>query len=317
MQRPPKKHHYVPRFYLAGFTLSGSKNDFIWVLNQKNGKQWRARAQNIAYQNDFYTLDIPETEPETIEKEFSFLEGQAANVIKEIINSKSIPTGESYNVLMNFIALTIARVPSTRKTIEEPFLKISEMILKNALASPERYHTLMERLKKEEYDISDVSYETMVDFIRKKEYELEFKNTFHIQNLLIVMESVLPCLLNRNWVLLEATGAYFICSDRPVTLHWTNPRDSFYGPGFGIKGTNVIFPVNKNLLLLGRFEKINKSYSRILREGVALLNSLTAMQAMQYIFSPEKDFIYLSKEQQVSYSSDLVQRIQERSKMNK
>ncbi|HEY8390842.1 MAG TPA: DUF4238 domain-containing protein [Clostridia bacterium] len=317
MQRPPKKHHYIPRFYLAGFTLSGSKDDFIWVLDQKNGKQWRAKAHNVAYQNDFYTLDIPETEPESIEKEFSFLEGQAASVIKTIINTKSIPTGESYNVLMNFIALTIARVPSTRKTLEEPFMKISEKILKIALASPERYHTLMERLKKKGYDISDAPYDSMLDFLRKKEYELEFNNTFHIQNLLIVMDSVLPYLVNRNWVLVEATEAYFICSDRPVTLHWTNPRDSFYGPGFGMKETNVIFPVNKNLLLLGRFEEIKKNHTKISREGVAWLNSLTLMQAMQYIFSPEKDFIYLSRELQVSDSSVLLQRIQKRSKMNK
>ena len=30
----PRRHHYIPKFYLAGFNSSGKKNDFLFVLDK-------------------------------------------------------------------------------------------------------------------------------------------------------------------------------------------------------------------------------------------------------------------------------------------
>ena len=36
-----KRHHFIPQFYLAGFTDSGKKDGSIWVTNIRNHRSWR------------------------------------------------------------------------------------------------------------------------------------------------------------------------------------------------------------------------------------------------------------------------------------
>ena len=43
MNQPRKharKHHYVPQFYLAGFTATGNKDGQLWVFDKETGRNW-------------------------------------------------------------------------------------------------------------------------------------------------------------------------------------------------------------------------------------------------------------------------------------
>ena len=40
MAGQPRKHHYVPQFYLAGFTENDSKDGQLFVLDKEQRKTW-------------------------------------------------------------------------------------------------------------------------------------------------------------------------------------------------------------------------------------------------------------------------------------
>jgi hypothetical protein len=89
----PRKHHYVPKFYLAGFTASGSKDDYLYVLDQTVPKKFRSKPSELAHQRDFYVIETDdEQERIAIEKLFGEIEDMAAPVIKQITINNRLPS---------------------------------------------------------------------------------------------------------------------------------------------------------------------------------------------------------------------------------
>ena len=112
----PRRHHYIPKFYLVGFTPSGEENDFLFVLDKDSGKQWKAKPENVAHQRDFYRVEIPGVKPDIFENALSKIETQASIIIKNIISSEALPDKESEDFLdlINLVALMTARIPRIR-----------------------------------------------------------------------------------------------------------------------------------------------------------------------------------------------------------
>jgi hypothetical protein len=76
------RHHYVPEFYLAGFTASGEKDDFLFVFDKDKKKQWKSKPNSIAFEHDYYRFDFKGLGPDYIEKNFAIFESKASKVIK-------------------------------------------------------------------------------------------------------------------------------------------------------------------------------------------------------------------------------------------
>jgi hypothetical protein len=87
-----RKHHFIPVFYLAGFTQSGDENDALWVLDQAQGKQWQSKPRAIAFQRDFYRVEGSGVEADAVEKAFGELEGKAARILARIREDQRLPT---------------------------------------------------------------------------------------------------------------------------------------------------------------------------------------------------------------------------------
>ena len=54
----PRKHHYVPNFYLKGFTKEGTEDGRIWVTDTKLKNQWPSSPKNSASEKDFYRAQL-------------------------------------------------------------------------------------------------------------------------------------------------------------------------------------------------------------------------------------------------------------------
>jgi hypothetical protein len=72
-----RKHHYVPQFYLKGFTPTGADGEALWVLDQHSGKQWQSTPPGIAFERDLYRVTAPGVAPDLVERKFAEFEGQA------------------------------------------------------------------------------------------------------------------------------------------------------------------------------------------------------------------------------------------------
>jgi hypothetical protein len=154
----------------------------------------------------------------------------------------------------------------------------------------------------------------MKEFVNdESRYSIIFDNHTHLNNMMISLDAIIPLLIDRKWSVLLADDKIgnFICSDSPVNLHWTKPQKTFWGPGFGLKGTDVTVPLSKNVLLLGRFEEeLPTQY--LSQRSIAIMNSYTALDSQRYLYSCNKDFIWYMKNNRVGNTNDLVKMIKQK-----
>src|SRR6266545_8334161 len=84
--KPPRRHHYTPRFYLQNFTDTDGR---LHIISSDTGKRWISTPEGTCFEKDFYKVDeVPAGEdPYMIEKLFADFEGRASAVLGEIITN--------------------------------------------------------------------------------------------------------------------------------------------------------------------------------------------------------------------------------------
>lgn len=319
LQMTKKKHHFVPEFHLALFTQDGTKESTLWVFNQNNGKQWDSIPRSVGYQNHLYSVDIPETEPDVIEDAFAFVEENVAPIIKEVCNSKKIPDGaEEYNWLINYIALLAERTPIRREFFTKPMQDITKIMSQMMLSTPERFESIKRRMEADGVEYNDnVSYEKLRKFIFEERYTISFDNNTHINNLLSSIDTIIPHLGARNWTVAYSPPEVgdFICSDNPVSLHWTTQKERGFwsSPGHALKETEISVPLSSRIMLLGRFEEeLPPCIVISSKRNLAILNSNTGMYADQFVYSRKNDFLWFKQDNSVGNVADFKRLILEK-----
>src|ERR1700690_1456266 len=90
----PRRHHYVPRCWLAGFTDTGEKDGQLWVTDMVRRKQWQASPKTAGNIRDFYRLSDEQFDPLFAEKSFSKIEDIVAPILRSIDREQRSPNAE-------------------------------------------------------------------------------------------------------------------------------------------------------------------------------------------------------------------------------
>lgn len=109
-----RKHHYVPRAYLGGFTATGTKDGKFFVLDVESGRAFRTSPANVAAERDFNRVDIEGRSPDAIETALAPFEGQAVEAIRRVIETQTYPNDQDWNLILNLLALLAVRNPRMR-----------------------------------------------------------------------------------------------------------------------------------------------------------------------------------------------------------
>lgn len=120
-----RKHHYIPRFYLKGFT---NENNQFFVYDKKENKMWQSNPENSFLENhrntgviehfitkEISTSDIPETT-------LAYFDDRSAKVIEEIRKSTHedhVLIPERIHALRFFIISTFWRIPANDNLRED------------------------------------------------------------------------------------------------------------------------------------------------------------------------------------------------------
>jgi hypothetical protein len=59
----PRRHHWVPRFYLKNFAIPetiNSKSPKVWALPRREGEEKPISITKVGVQKDLYTLSTPD-----------------------------------------------------------------------------------------------------------------------------------------------------------------------------------------------------------------------------------------------------------------
>ena len=308
-----RHHHYLSQCYLKGFT-EGGKKPKLTVVDFKEKKLFKTRPRNVGGLRDFNRFEIEGVDPNYIETSLANFEGRAATALKNVGKSFELKC-EDKDYILNLIALFAIRSPEQREHKRQIYAQEVEKITALSLATKERWESQISRMKSDGYEAGeDISYEECKAFFESKAYTIEVARERHIITEINQIEAILPYLYGRNWLLIKSTeeSGPFITTDNPVNLTWNEPekippllRNS---PGFGLKNTQVYFPLSRNIALQGEFEG-KEGLIQGTKELVAVLNTKMLMFTYKQVYAPQIGFYVIGREGKILDGSGVLKEI--------
>jgi hypothetical protein len=292
--KEPRKHHFISKCYLKGFTSDGTEEGDVFAINVDKGNSFITNIDDAGVQRDFNAIEgLPAG---LLEKRIAKVESVIAPALARMIDAQSIDNRDDWNAFLNLVAMFAVRNPRIRNVMERFASDTMNIITQVMLATPEIWASQVEQMNKMgliNQDHANVSYE---EIKRAKDDLVGWKLSrgFHIDmEFAGSIEQLLYTLINRKWTLMTAQGeaGSFITTDHPVCLsHNDGSRGSFEEPVVhAMPKTCVLLPVSKDLVAVGTFEGKSAKVEAT-RVQVARLNSLIAQHAKDHIYSANDQF---------------------------
>lgn len=217
----PKRHHYVPRWYLEGFT---DDTGFVHVYD-RGRKLWRReRPHQVMIINNYYRQEWAPAgvDVNVLEKMFGTLvEPKGCESFNKLLKRGHLDTND-FAAMLTYLEFQRIRVPRQAK--------MAFAIAKNALN---------QHLPDE-----------VARAVLRGEVRITIKDSVRFEMMRIVAGKITPWLIRMNWLIHEAApGSSFITNDSPVCFyhgHFPPPTE----PGIALAGTMIVFPLDSRRLLL-------------------------------------------------------------------
>jgi hypothetical protein len=133
----PKRHHYVPRFYLDYFASEVSPGRrILWAYDKAGAAPRPQTPKDSAVESNFYTVDAITGRTVVIEQSFSELETAAAAVLKRLQDPEAELVGDDILVLTEFLAVLHVRGPRFVKVSQEFLAAHALHVIEEVAADP-------------------------------------------------------------------------------------------------------------------------------------------------------------------------------------
>jgi len=292
-----RNHHYIPQGYLRGFGWKRGKHHMVVVHDFQEKKTYETNTRNICAQRDFMRFEVKGRKPDWLEEEFGKLESEAVAAIREVMKS-GVFDGENKNYILNLMALLAVRSPEQRENMRDFQARVAQRVMDLVLEKKERWESQIKEMEETTGKPSLVTYEEAKDFHRRGEYTIEVARERHIQTEIDLYNSVLQLLGQRKWTLYLVPGDYgeFITTSRPVVIAYIDPETvpSYlrHSPGFGLKNTEVYFPLTKHALLIGRWDGDEKTINPVNQPFVGVMNRQMIQHSYGLALSSAREVLY-------------------------
>ena len=271
--RDPKKHHFLPQFYLNNFKVNPQRTKYPRVFVTEKSIEPRSFASPIhdtGCIRDYNTLDLEEARDRTsIEHVLSRVETIHSRVLSKLMSSCSIDTINRHD-LSFLIALMYCRVPKFKRYVQNAMKKSVEiegqlMFKKGQLPPPPP--ELATELRKRGL----TRFEDIV--------------TIEINNW-AALSTMYRCAASRELrqplsemdidVMSAPKDSFFITGDTPVAV---------YGGALYDKSVEVTFPVGPNLMILLSRNGKGDQGRDISVEELYEYNRRTVIMSDRYLYS--------------------------------
>lgn len=257
---------------------------------------------------------IEGVDPNILEKSLAPFEGQIATALRKLEEDLNFE-GDNKDLILNYIALLAMRSPEMREHWRKIQADIAERIMDVAISTKEIWESQKRQMRNSGQEVDDsITYEEAKNFHERKQYTIEVTREHHIHMEFSSIEAILPYLDNRKWLLIKSTDETgpFITTDNPVNLTWKEPENipNIYrhSPGYGMKNTQVYFPVSKNLALIGEFDG-QEGVIEGTTELIAALNSKMLIFTYKQIYTPKIGFYFHGEDGELISGKQLLNRI--------
>jgi hypothetical protein len=270
----PRKHHFVPRGYLAGFCAEGTER-FALFDRARAGYRDRQAPAEVAHIRDYYAFDVGNGEVHfDIEASLSKLESDALPIIRKIDSDEGISNDERF-VLALYAAFQHTRTPVFQHTVDgigsHMVTRIAQM-LQSENAFPEEKR--------------EVTPEQFAEIAQR--LGIEVKREASLQMMLNMSPEIAHTLNAMDWTIVRRpdTKQSFVTTDSPFCLV-PGPdyvSDHFRGIGLKTLGILKVLPLSQaSTLVISEPGGATASYVTT-RDGVRQINQAVAVQCQNFLF---------------------------------
>lgn len=292
-------HHYIPQAYLRGFGWKGAKYWYTNAAALRFQNWFQPNVRNIGAERDFLRIEVDGHEPDALERAMAGFDDQGAAALRHIDETNRFE-GDDKIMVLNLIALFAVRSPQMRENLRLIQEQIMKMMMDQTLATKERWESTVKQMRDAGRELPNgVTYEQLREFQVRGEYDIHMNREWFIRLEVDMFATVLQTLGARRWRLYvsgDRTGP-FITSDRPVVLTWNRPdqvppmfRNS---PGFAVGNTEVYFPLNHRMAVVGSFEDDQEGTHQADLRTIAVANTKMIEHAFAQIYTKSKEFVYV------------------------
>lgn len=276
----PRKHHYLPQFYLEGFRIEPQqgKKAHIWQM-EKAGEQayYSPAIEDTGCIRDFHSLDITDEEPDhkSVESLLSKLEAEQAELVRSIHETKRIDASQIESLAV-FISLLRYRVPAFAGYVEKSLQGIvldSFKIMYHA----GRFSDPPPELK-EQFERKGIDESIRINISNWKILSRMFE-------VALAPESIGLLSQYAYHVYSAADSAFFVTSDNPVALYHSNYDEIRpYGVGLAMRGVEVTLPLSSDTLIRAGHH-VESGASIASSEEVEEFNRRAIIMGERYVFT--------------------------------
>jgi len=291
------KHHYLPQFYLQGFTdpdTPQGQEPYVWV-HRAEDRTWERRAPvNVAAETDYYVFtDETGNESHEIEQAFSQVESIWAPLIREKIQRQRSFTAEERLEFAGFVALMYARVPGQIEHVGDFMAEVAEMVAATYLQAWKEDPRRLEAFKRQyREEMGEEFGDVRPEDLSMEGIKITTKRPAALAMTLSTVTTAAQLIADMGWTFwLSSAPDFFITSDYPFCLH--NPKippDSPYGPGLGQKHVEVTMPITREIAFMAGWPSQGTRWRQAPRNIVEQMNYRAAMRASRFLIAPKPTF---------------------------
>jgi hypothetical protein len=284
-QAEPRRHHYVPRCWLAGFTETREHDGRLWVTDFSREKQWASTPENAGHMRDLYRLPAPAPDPVVVERFFADLEGAVAPILKKIDGERRPPDNDELDQLLTFMAYQFVRLPSFRPIVLDIANRIAREAFEKHLRSPEEW---VAALKDAGMDPTapGAEYEGAKRFLDSGEWNIKAETDWYIHRAFTDVDRILARLRERYWYASITNNGRLIASDNPVILE--GEKDQM----IGFRNAEfVLYPISRHVFLTGTPSSLRLPPDTF--KYFAHFNTMALLRTTAQVYSHQPDFVWL------------------------
>ena len=263
-------HHYLPQYYLKGFS---NNSDFIWTYDKCSGKKFNTQIKNVANITNLYSTDFEQYSANNIE-------GPANVVLDKIRNKRPIDENDK-KILSGYILVIWKRVPEALERFKKSVPKVGNELYKKIIEDS----TSMDSQEPEKNKLTEGNKETIKAIIADLISDPP-KNLWEDNIPPEKTPRVVAAFNRMKWKFLvidDKNAEIFLTCDNPVFI--------FMDIGIGNERSEVTFPISSKIALFTTWSNdLPHDYIPITKQAIREINRRTVNNASRYVFHSRDEY---------------------------
>lgn len=310
----PKRHHYIPQFYLKFFVdpLPARRKPGVWRFERGVNEPLYLAPSVAAVERHYYSIPGKEGGQNALVEELLLkpVDGAGARLLQQVATDDMVFNHSERRFLSLFLGVMFVRVPARRRVMEDLAAAFAKFDMEVLAKAPGALESVLREMEEETGHASDVDAEGLRRYLLGDPI-VKARPVASLEAVVRLPPKLAPIFYAMNWLILKSGDFPFLTLDNPVVY-----IDPTAKPGAAVGLNNedveVVFSLNPGKCLLAKhnqrlrraLEKTGSDeelrriaatispeirYRRATQEEVTKVNARVIKHASQYVFSSRND----------------------------